>query len=100
MLPARACGGTSASRCPRPKTAGVYRLALHKPPQIIRQRRGRGAAPRRLFLETLQANRLDIPRHRRVKQARPGRLGFHDLLEGLERSVRPERGPAGQELKK
>ncbi len=93
--PARACGGTSASRGPAPQYCG--RVPARRPPPD-HPPATRPVATTRLFPQALRADRLEVPGHRRVEQGRPGRLGVHDLLEGLgqvfAREERPGRSRA------
>ena len=76
--------------------AGVDRFAVEVALQVVRQRRGRRVAVRRLFLQTFQTDRLQIAVHLGVEQARRGRQLLHHLRQRVERRLGAERRPARQ----
>jgi hypothetical protein len=56
-----------------------------KPAEFIRQFLGRGVAARRLLLEALQADGLEVARQARVRQPGRDRVGVQDLADrGLQ----------------
>ncbi len=74
------------------------RLARPISPQVLRQCGGVGIPPRRLLLEALQADRLDVARQARDQPRGGDRLDRLDLLERLQQRGGLERRPAGQQL--
>jgi hypothetical protein len=78
--------------------AGADRLAVQVAAQVVGQfLRGRVAA-RRLLLEALQADDLQVARHRRVEPRGRGRVVLVDLAERLQDRRAQERRPAGEAL--
>ena len=74
------------------------RLAGEEPAQVLGQRGGRVVALRRLLLQALQRDRLEVARQAGDQPRRRHRLGVLDLLERLQGGRAPERRAAGQQL--
>ncbi len=56
------------------------RLIIEEPPQVLRQRLGRGVAGLWVLLDRLEHDRFQVARDARVDRSRPGRLDGLDLL--------------------
>src|SRR5688572_11354528 len=52
----------------------------------------------RLFLQALEANRLEINRHPRVEEPRRNRLIMQHLLQRVRYTLRSERSAAGEQM--
>ena len=65
------------------------RLAVQVTTQVLRQRRRRGIPPRRILLQALQADRLQVARDRRIQPPRRHRLVVDDLEHGVHRRWPP-----------
>src|SRR5262249_10292129 len=74
------------------------RLPRLKAAQILRQLGRARVALARLFLQTFQADCLQIAANLRVEQARRGGLGVDDLQHTVQPRGGPERRPAGEQL--
>ncbi len=80
------------------RRTGRDRVAAPVAMQVLRQRRRTGVATRRLLVQTLQADGLQVARHSGVQpRGRHRVLGQH-LLERRCRRLRPEWRPARQKL--
>ena len=74
------------------------RLPGQVPPEVLRQRRGRGVPRPGLLGHRLQHDRLQIARDPAIELARPRRLIVHHPLD-QSRAIRlGEQGPQGQQL--
>jgi hypothetical protein len=72
------------------------RPMVQEAPQVVGQVEGAGVALARLLLQTLQADRLQVARHRRLQLSRRDRLASDDLLHRFQRTRPLERRPARQ----
>ena len=85
--------GPSASTAPRADPPGQDRLVGQEPPQVLGHRLGRRVPRRRVLVDRLQDDRLQVARDPRVDRPRPRRLLGLDLLDQLE-PVRRVEAPA------
>jgi hypothetical protein len=77
---------------------GLDRFAVEEPAQVFGQRKGGGVAARAVLLETLQADRLQVPRGARLELSWRHRLLFEDLAERIERGGGLEGRSSGEAL--
>src|SRR5207253_2666634 len=73
-------------------------LAAQESIQFLSQNARRGITRLRIFLETFEANRLEVARHARVEQMRSDRLGAHDLQQCFLHRFCYKGRPAHQEM--
>src|SRR5262249_45202849 len=93
------CRKASAERPPAPAATLLHgERPFEETLQIVRQCLRAGVSLRRVFLQALQHDRLQLARHRRDKLARRRRRLAHDAPQRLERRGRVERRPASQRL--
>ena len=76
---------------------GADRLIIQKSIQIVGQLRGTGVATGRRFLQTFQADRLDIPGNSRLQFRRRNRILTEHLKDRVG-TVAAERRPAREQL--
>ena len=82
----------------RPHRPGQHRLASQEPPQVVGQRHGRGVPAGRVFLQTLEADGVQVAGDGRLQSRRRDRLGRPHLVQRLAHGGCPERRPGGQAL--
>ncbi len=75
---------------------GLNRLAVDETAQIVGQLTGRGKPALGLFLEALEANRLQVEWHPWFQVAGRDGLLLHDLSNGVDRIASPKRRPTDQ----
>ncbi len=90
--------GPSPAPFPAGDRPGADRRAVQPAVQVVGQLPGRGIPPRRVFLQALQTDRLQVARQPGLQLARRDGLGILDLLEGFEHGGRSERRPARQQF--
>src|SRR5262249_38845464 len=74
------------------------RLVRQMPLQISRQHLGTGIPVAWILLQTLQADRFQVPIYLGIQQPRWGRLVLQHLQQRVHRGLSAERGPARQEF--
>src|SRR5207253_9405930 len=78
--------------------AGMNRLAVEKAGQLVGQLLLASVALRRLLLQALEADRLEVFGNVLVEQPGAERLGFDYLADGFEGRSGTERRPAGEQF--
>src|SRR5262249_60979499 len=96
-------GGRAPAAPPPPSPPGPRRgwRAVQNPLQVVSPRRGRVVAPPRIFFETLQTDRFQIPVDPGIDLARRLGIALQNLQDRIQWRLRPERrAPRGQRVEK
>ena len=94
-------GRVAAAPAPRPLAAAngasLDRLTLQEPPEVCGQFLGRTVALPRVLLQALEADRFQVARDGGIQLPRRHRVVMEHLEERIERVIRLERRPAGEQ---